>query len=212
MYEVNRFRMKRGKRLAAWITARAAKLGHAVEILDVGGRPSFWENVVCDAIDTIHVLNLESTESLKRPANYKFNFLIGDATELTDIETESFDIYHSNSVIEHVGSWQEMLKFASEARRVACNGWVQTPAYEFPIEPHLRTPFVHWLGTPTRRRLMRNPPWLKDRSLSGRRAYADTINLVSRAEFRCLFSTEDIWTERVFGLPKSYVAYWSRGG
>ena len=59
--------------------------------------------------------------------------------------TRAYDIGFSNSVIEHVGSWERQQQFASEMRRVAKSLWVQTPAYECPIEPHYMTPLVHYL-------------------------------------------------------------------
>ena len=36
---------------------------------------------------------------------------------------------------------------AGEVVRVGKAGWIQTPAWEFPIEPHFHVPFMHWSGT-----------------------------------------------------------------
>jgi hypothetical protein len=185
------------------------ELGRPITILDAGGSARYWDNVPFRRDAEITVLNLTPSQSCHISASFLFHAETGDAADLSRFPDGAFDFYHSNSVIEHVGAWGRMKAMAVEARRVARRGWVQTPAWEFPIEPHLRTPVVHWFGQPLRRKLMRNPPWLADRSLGGRRAYVDSINLLSRREFRELFPWANIWTERFAGWPKSYVAQWS---
>jgi ubiquinone/menaquinone biosynthesis C-methylase UbiE len=59
----------------------------------------------------------------------------------------SFDVVHSNAVIEHVGPRPEQQRFAAELVRVARAGFVTTPNRWFPVESHTRPPmpFVHWL-------------------------------------------------------------------
>jgi 2-polyprenyl-3-methyl-5-hydroxy-6-metoxy-1,4-benzoquinol methylase len=59
----------------------------------------------------------------------------------------SFDIVFSNSVIEHVGDAESQQQFAHEIARVGRAYWVQTPNRRFPVEPHLLTPFLHFLPT-----------------------------------------------------------------
>jgi Methyltransferase domain len=86
-----------------------------------------------ERIDTInpHEFTWDSTSAV----GYNFRILVGDGCKL-NIPDESYDIAHSNSVIEHVGSWERQKQFASEIRRVGKSFWVQTPAREFFIEPH----------------------------------------------------------------------------
>ncbi len=57
----------------------------------------------------------------------------------------SFDVVYCNSVIEHLGNYDDQAKLAREVRRVGSGYWVQTPAKRFPVEPHYLTPFAHWL-------------------------------------------------------------------
>ena len=59
-----------------------------------------------------------------------------------------FDICWSNAVIEHVGDESKQLNFLKEIRRVGRRAFVTTPNKYFPIEPHTRTPLLHFLPKP----------------------------------------------------------------
>ena len=65
---------------------------------------------------------------------------VGDARNLSEYADGSVDLVHSNSVIEHVGGWADMRAMADEMMRIGRSGWMQTPAWEFPVEPHFRAP------------------------------------------------------------------------
>jgi len=58
----------------------------------------------------------------------------------------SFDVVHSNAVLEHVGSEERQVAFLGECLRVGRSGMVTTPNRFFPIESHTLLPFLHWLG------------------------------------------------------------------
>jgi SAM-dependent methyltransferase len=60
----------------------------------------------------------------------------------------SFDVVHSNAVIEHVGPAAEQRRFAAELTRVAKQGFVTTPNRWFPFDTHTRLPVFHWLPRP----------------------------------------------------------------
>jgi hypothetical protein len=84
--------------------------------------------------------------------------------------------------------------------RVGKTVYCQTPNFWFPVEPHLLTPFVHWIPGFTKNYwLMRPTREFFDQEFS-------TIRLLSYAEFRTLFPDCEIWTERVLGLAKSFTA------
>ena len=51
----------------------------------------------------------------------------------------------SNSVIEHLFTYEAQSRMAAELQRVAPRDWVQTPNFWFPIEPHFLVPAWHWL-------------------------------------------------------------------
>ena len=206
---VNRFRTRRGRLLRQQIAALAAAKGAPVSILDIGGVREYWDNVGLDDIARVVLLNHDA-EALDGGAGQGaeiFETAIGDARDLGAHADGAFDLAHSNSVIEHVGPWQDMAAMAREAMRVGRTGWIQTPAWEFPIEPHYRAPFLHWFGQPIRRRMLFFSRHYRDKSLAERRWHVDRINLLSRAEVAALFPGCEIYTERLI-LPKSYVARW----
>lgn len=191
----------------------AAHLGRDIVILDIGGRPDYWANVGVGSVARIDVMNHDS-EELERALlgglpEAIFTRCIGDARDLSGYADGSVDLVHSNSVIEHVGGWRDMRAMAREMLRVGISGWMQTPAWEFPIEPHFRAPFGHWFGKPAQARMLSLSAAGHIRRLSRekRRERIESINLLSKGEVRALFPDCPIYTERVI-LAKSYVAHW----
>jgi SAM-dependent methyltransferase len=66
----------------------------------------------------------------------------GDVFPFSD---KQFDICWSNAVIEHVGGFERQLRFLKEVKRVSHKAFITTPNRYFPIEPHTRTPLLHYL-------------------------------------------------------------------
>lgn len=206
---VNRFRAQRGRVLAAHLDRLAAQLGRSLTILDVGGRPDYWDNIGLAHVSKVVIMNYDQAETDRASRTQGiFESTVGDARDLSDYADGSIDVVHSNSVIEHVGLWPEIERMAAEVRRVGRHGWVQTPAYEFPIEPHFRLPMAHWVGAPTRARLLRLSPHYRTQTPAQRRGHVDRINLLSKSEMETLFPGADFFVERLGGLPKSYTAMW----
>lgn len=59
---------------------------------------------------------------------------------------KSFDVVHSSAVLEHVGSFENQVKFIEECARVTRRSFFfTTPNRFFPIEFHTVLPFIHWL-------------------------------------------------------------------
>jgi ubiquinone/menaquinone biosynthesis C-methylase UbiE len=59
---------------------------------------------------------------------------------------KSFDYGHSSAVLEHVGSFENQVRFIAELDRVSRKGvFLTTPNRWFPIEFHSVLPLVHWL-------------------------------------------------------------------
>jgi len=210
---VNTFRRRRGRVLRAQIDALADHLGRDIVVLDVGGRPDYWCNVGFERIQRIYLTNFRESE-LNRPLPQDvpaeiFTREIGDARDLSAYADKSVDLAHSNSVIEHVGAWSDMQRMASELIRVGRSGWVQTPAWSFPVEPHYLAPFLHWFAPPLRSRMLSLSlrRGLRSKSLVERREHVERINLLSRGEVKALFPGCSIYVERVI-LAKSYAAHW----
>jgi len=144
---------------------------------------------------------------------FELRMLIGDGCALNCADRE-YDITYSNSVIEHLGSWERQLAFASEIRRVGGRLWVQTPARECPIEPHFLALFVHWLPVNLRKFVVQYASiwgWTTKANHQQASEMVNEIRLLSRREFGACFPDCIIITERMFGvIPKSYIAV--RGG
>lgn len=208
---VNRFRTARGRVLRAHIEDLVNKLGREIEILDVGGRAEYWNNVGLGGIAHITLMNYDPAE-LERtiPDEAMFTRVVGDARNLSDYKENAVDLVHSNSVIEHVGMWNDMASMANEVMRVGRAGWIQTPAFEFPVEPHFRTLFMHWFGAPAQRAMfsLSFEKRIRKLPMAVRRQALDGVNLISRREMNALFAGRDIYVERVALLPKSYTARW----
>lgn len=183
----------------------------SVRVLDLGGTQQYWRHLI-DA-ETLRSLNCTITivnplQDMSEKPDPHFELHSGDGTRLT-YEDNAFDIVHSNSVIEHVGDWSDMLRFASEVRRVARRYFIQTPHYWFPYEPHFLCPFFHWLPKPIRVNLVMRfslgPAGRIDDCVKAV-SYVEGARLLNRRMFTALFPDAEISTERFLLLPKSMVA------
>jgi hypothetical protein len=201
------FRGRRFKLMEDMIRDIHAKTGQC-RIIDVGGRAEYWS----PALDTLRdckahvtIVNLESTQPQPLPL---FNFQYGDACDLKRWQDGEFDLAHSNSLIEHVGNWRNMRRCADEIRRVGKSYYVQTPYFGFPLEPHFRTPFFHWMPEQVRARLvMRFKLGYFNRAATLHQAMENvqSATLLDRRQFSALFPDAAVTFERVAGLPKSLI-------
>lgn len=176
-----------------------------LRILDLGGTPQFWRalpGLYRDETVSITVVNLDAAEA--RDANIFIT--TGNACSLP-FDDMSFDVIHSNSVIEHVGHWTEMGNMAAEVRRLAPNYFIQTPNMWFPVEPHFKLPFVHWLPEQTRASILQMTGRSRKFSDAGEATrYVQRISLLSARQLQVLFPDARLWRERFLGLTKSLVA------
>jgi len=180
-------------------------MNSATRLLDVGGYAFTWKGQGVPARITLlnpHVI------SDPRYYDARYEFVVGDGCALQYAD-QSWEVLYSNSVIEHLATWEKQQAFAAECRRVGRNLWIQTPALEFPIEPHFLMPFFHFLPNKWRKRLARHfTPWgwLSRASKASSEAMVDEIRLLKEAEMKLLFPDCEIRRERLLGLTKSYVA------
>ncbi|RNI15801.1 class I SAM-dependent methyltransferase [Methanohalophilus sp. RSK] len=179
-----------------------------ISILDIGGTATFWKMMgfADDPDYSIKVLNLSANES-----NYNnIEAVSGDARDLSEYSDNSFDIVFSNSVIEHVGTYDDQRKMALEILRVGKQYFVQTPNYYFPFEPHFLIPCFQYLPFGLRVRLIqrfnlghmkRTPD--KDKA----EEVIKSVRLLNRKEIQELFPEGHIHNEKLFGLNYSFIAY-----
>ena len=96
----------RRKRMAGFVD----KLRPTAEttILDIGGSAFNWDLI--NSNSKITLFNLLPPKEMRKNHG-QYDFVIGDGTALK-YENNSFDIAYSNSVIEHLHSWEMQKKFA----------------------------------------------------------------------------------------------------
>lgn len=177
-------------------------------ILDVGGNPLNW--VYLDVEPSITILNLDPPRG-KLPGNLKY--VVGDARDMP-FSTDSFDLCYSNSVIEHVGDWDDQKAFADEVRRVGRSYYVQTPNFSFPIEPHFIAPFIHWFPIPIRIKLVRYFTLWGLTTRPDRAEIESTVRetvLLTKRQMQTLFPDSEFLTERVLGMQKSIISVFNGG-
>ena len=136
------FRRKRFRQFLS-----AFEVSRETRVLDVGGLQYYWQ--FSDLLPRVTTVNLEWPSASQRPGDW----VIADARMLPFRE-KSFEVAFSNSVIEHISDPGDRESFAQELGRVAERYYVQTPNFWFPVEPHLMTPFVHYLPQKLQRRLL----------------------------------------------------------
>lgn len=207
------FRHRRNRRLSECVTELHKTLGRPVRALDVGGSPKFWNTVEATTRDRCEVdlLNLEFPTDTEGHDVANVNLMVGDARDLSRFADQSYDLVVSNSMIEHVGRWADIRQCCNELRRVGRSGWVQTPAFAFPVDPHCMLPFIHWFAPPIRRRMLQAfgwLPWQRHIEFHEYRYWADYANMMSFVELKHLFPRDTIIVERLLGLPKSYIVLW----
>lgn len=185
-----------------------APLPRPLSIIDIGGTPRFWE--LCGWANRhdvqITIINLKT--SVCNHSNIQIK--VGDATSLTDYPDQSFDIAFSNSVIEHLFTYEKQASMAREVQRVGRAYWVQTPNYWFPMEPHFQIPGWQWLPMTVRVAIIRRYAcgWRGPcPDLDQARKIVKEVRLMTRRELSQLFLGASIKAEHFGGLVKSWIVF-----
>ena len=171
-------------------------------ILDIGGSHYIW--MPLPVRSNVVLLNL-------RPDNESgdgFTNVLGDARRLP-FKDHSFDLVFSNSLIEHLYTFDQQQQFADECRRVAARYYIQSPNQRFFVEPHLLTPFIHWLPTALQARLLRNfTIWgiVTRPTREECQHFVEEVRMLTKRDVHRLFPEAEIWDERVLGMSKSLIA------
>jgi len=200
----NRFRRKRTGVFLKMIS----DLPKPVKILDAGGTELYWQMMGLAGKEEFQ-FTLVNTERINTTFP-NFRFVEADSRNLSMFSDKEFDIVFSNSVIEHVGGFEEQKKMANEIMRAGKMYFVQTPNYYFPFEPHFMFPFFQFLPVSLKIFLVSkfNMGWYK-KSTSKKEAeiIVKSINLLKKKELMRLFPGSGIIKERFLFLVKSYIIY-----
>lgn len=181
------------------------------EILDLGGTEGYWR-IGGDFLSAnrnrlrITIVNIEPQ---RITATNMFAFLQGSATDERLLAGQTFDLVHSNSVIEHVGELEDMRRFAANVRRLAPLYYVQTPNYWFPYEPHFRMPCFQYLPAEARVAVIRRfAIGFFDRvpDIDEARSVIRHHHLLTTRQVAEMFPDASIRHEKFIGLNKSIIA------
>lgn len=175
-----------------------------LHILDVGGTEAFWERMgfAWDSQYFITILNLEKNASHYR----NLTCLAGDARKMPEFRDQSMDLVFSNSVIEHVGSFEDQRQMAHEANRIGKRFFIQTPNWYFPLEPHFLFPGFQFLPLSLKIWLIQhfNLGWhRKETDFKAAKHLAESVRLLNRRELVQLFAGGTLIPEKFLGLTKS---------
>ena len=212
-------RQKRSEFFSALMESKSIAGVSGIRILDIGGRQNYWERVDfykknSKRIKEIVLINIENNINETDPrfrvidgTDPKFKAVLGDGRNMAQYKNQEFDVVFSNSVIEHVGDLTDQQCMANEAMRVGKRYFIQTPNRHFPIEPHFTILFFQYF-----------PDWLKLLALrkeklkwADEQAFVESvthIRLISKKEMIALFPKAKIYEEKVFGITKSFIAYY----
>lgn len=195
------------RRRAAFFENLLSYLDEPIEILDVGGTEAYWLMTGLADNPKIRVVLLNLGEIKVSLPN--FTSMAGDARNLK-FGDNSFDVVFSNSVIEHVGGYDDQFKMANEVQRVGKRYFIQTPNKYFPVEPHFLFPAFQFLPRVTRIWLLRNfrLGWFSKTHDKARAAdIVDSIRLLGRNEFISMFQGAMVYEEKILGMTKSFIVY-----
>ncbi|MFU0506414.1 methyltransferase domain-containing protein [Pseudaminobacter sp. NGMCC 1.201702] len=205
-----KFRSGRFVKIRQLIETILAERGEA-RILDIGGTQTYWligEEFLRQHRNRIKI-TLVNTEVENVTDTRMFDALVGDGADPDLFGSERFDLVHSNSVIEHVGSWERMRAFAENTKRLAPRSYVQTPNYWFPLEPHFRFAGFQYLPECVRIALIMRYSlgfFRRIEDFDEARDIIDHHTLISTRQVRKLFADAQVSHEKFLGFNKSIIA------
>ena len=178
-------------------------LGCTIRVLDVGGTSRFWQESKLLDFPSIQItlLNIEAEQTV--PSSMRS--VTGDATAMPEFVDREFDLVFSNSVIEHLYTWDQQQRMAHEVNRVGKKFYIQTPNRYFPIEAHYILPYAQFWPkallhkTLTGTRLSRFRKW--ESALA--KQYISEIRLLNETEMKSLFPAGKVFREKCIGMTKS---------
>jgi hypothetical protein len=176
-----------------------------LRLLDVGGTTGYWAAMPWQQLAPVEIvlLNVEPQD-----VSPPFAAVVGDARDLSRYADQSFDVVYSNSVIGHVGGFDDQRRMARELQRVGRQVILQTPNHRFPIDWRTLIPGFHFLPVGAQ-------AWCLQRTRVGRYArvrdpqvawhLASRVRNLTRRELRLLFPQAAIYAERACAVTKSFI-------
>ena len=205
---ISRLRRKRNRLFQQSLESFRKGPDIRLRILDIGGEARFWQNVDFDiSMYDVTVVNLLYSGE-KKVGN--ITAIYGDALDLSKIPKESVDVIFSNSVIEHVGSWQNQSQMAKQLLSFDVPIFLQTPNFWFPMEPHFLFPFFQFLPVRARAFLLYNfnlggykrmRPWKKALF------EVKMVRLLKKSELKKLFPKCKIRNEKILGMTSGFLVF-----
>lgn len=208
-----RFRAARFRQVQSIIDRLVDRHGE-IRVLDAGGRAEYWNMLSPAVADRVHLTILNYSSELDdysqlTGAHVRYENVSGDACNMPQFADGSLHLVHSNSVIEHVGSYARLIAIANEIRRVGQAYYVQTPNFWFPGDPHIAFPILHWLPDDLRIAVHTRFPagLVKRMDFSGAVSLLDDSRMLSQRTMRALFPEARHSAERFeVILKKSLIA------
>ena len=179
-----------------------------LKIIDLGGTEIFWEKMgfAGDEDYDITIVNLWEEE-----VHYdNLEALAGDARSLENFQDKEFDIVFSNSVIEHVGQFEDQKKMADEVQRLANHYFIQTPSYYTPVEPHYFFPLYQFFPLCLKIFLLQHFTLGYMKKTPDKEKAKETINsirLLKEDEIEELFPDAVVSKEKLSGFTISFIVY-----
>lgn len=178
-----------------------------LNILDVGGTESYWVNMSYHlkpevSIRLVNLMEIPTSHSNISSAQ-------GDATDLREYKDDEYDIVFSNSVIEHLYTFDAQQKMSNEVQRVGKKHFIQTPNKHFFVEAHYILPFFQYLPKKVQYPILTKTPLSRGRKWDKEFAaqYVAEIRLLSISEMRKIFPASHIYKEKFLGMTKSLTAH-----
>ena len=145
-FKHNLMRISREKKYCQLISMTNISAGE--QILDVGvADPEYspYDNYFEKTYPWPEYITALSVEPLKEFSNrYPKVRAVEFDGSVFPFQDKSFRLAISNAVIEHVGSFNNQVRFVNEMCRVGEKIYLTTPAREFPLEIHTNLPLIHW--------------------------------------------------------------------
>lgn len=177
-----------------------------INILDVGGEEQFWKILGLDDDKlSITILNLGKLEVTGK----NFKSVAGDARDMGAFPDKYFDVVFSNSVIEHLETYENQNMMAQEVMRVGKMYFIQTPNKYFPIEPHFIFPFFQFFPMKVKILLCTRFSLGHVGRLNKAEAIKTikSIRMVGTRELSELFPGSKVYKEKFIGMNKSIIAF-----